>query len=123
MKGGPLAGQSEAFFLSIAPDLRVREKECGGAGRFVSLGSLFGKSKRIALFDQVGAGKRTAARREFRRLLLPSTAEPEDLPCWLSRVGERTTEVDLHKLIWSEAFDSPPLRIRLRLAAVAQVVA
>ena len=73
----------EDYLTKLALDLRVHEDVA--PGRTVRLESLISKKKRTILFDVIGAGKRTTARRLFhaRMFGLEKDVEPEFLPCWL----------------------------------------
>jgi WD40 repeat protein len=85
---GPGSGATNRSYLTkLTIDLGVRQKDQPGPP--VPLGRLIAKGKRIALFDLIGAGKRTAARQVFHaRMVEARDVDPEFLPCWLPDIDE-----------------------------------
>jgi len=110
LTGDPLSGRSEAFFLELAPDLLLQERGRAEPAPPIALKELVARGeKRIVLYDQVGAGKRTAARKAFRTLLTEALRPwPDLLPCWLPPIGQRPFTQDVEALLWWEAFNAPP---------------
>lgn len=97
-----LSGVTEDDFYQYL-DLGLRVRRPGSPpDEFSYADDLFlGHATRIVLFDLVGSGKRTVARRLFRRSLsqIATSKDPEYLPCWLPGDPSSASGSDLIKLI------------------------
>jgi WD40 repeat protein len=80
----PSSVTEEDYLNTLSLDLKVRP-EGRSDGDAVELQDLIAKGARIALFDEVGAGKRTVARKVFRRMF--QAPDLQFLPVWLPRPG------------------------------------